>query len=142
MFTGVRWLRSATITLLPDNRTVSVLCDVNESSPPVSCLVTVNCTTCELVISKVFTGGNMEIKVIPDNSYVISVQAIRTDTERLFEDYSVTQTISVPRSTSLSMLICNTLIKVSIFAFYCLHTVNKLPSSGMQVDHCACTVLC
>ena len=97
VFTSVRWLRSATITLLPDNRTVSVLCDVNESSPPVNCCVTVNCTTCELVISKVFTGST-ELSVSPLNNYSISVQVIRSNGTAV-EDFNIVDTLSVPESS-------------------------------------------
>ena len=95
----MRWLKSATITLLPDNKTVSVLCDLNKSSPPVKCFVIVNCTTCKSVTSKVFAAGSTEKKVTPGNDYYISVQAVSTDTERPVEDYSVRKSLSIPRPT-------------------------------------------
>ena len=101
----MRWLRSATITLLPDNRTVSVLCDVNESSPPVNCLVTVHCPTRELVISEVFTGSTElsvsplnNYSVSPLNNYSVSVQVIRSNRTAV-EDFSIVKTFSVPESS-------------------------------------------
>ena len=73
-----------------------MLCDVNESSPPVNCLVTVNCPTCELVISEVFTGST-ELSVSLLNNYSISVQVIRSNGTAV-EEFSIVETLSVPGS--------------------------------------------
>jgi len=98
-FTDVRWLKSATITLLSDNKTVSVVCDINESSPPVECRVVVDCMTCKSVPTEVFVTRRTEVKVTPGNDYYISVQAVATDTEKPLENYSVAKTLSVPSSS-------------------------------------------
>jgi len=98
-FTDVRWLKSATITLLSDNKTVSVLCDLNESSPPVKCSVIVNCTTHKSVTTEVFDTGSTTVRITPGNDCCITVQAVSTDTEKPLEDYSITKTLSFPRSS-------------------------------------------
>jgi len=96
-FTDVRWLKSATITLLSDNGTVSVLCDANESSPPVKCSVIVNCTTLKSVTTEVFDTGSTTVRIIPGNDCYITVQVVSTDTKKPMEDYSVTKTLSIQK---------------------------------------------
>jgi len=71
------------------------VCDVNESNSPVNCSVTINCTTCDQIITEVF-NGNIELRVTPQNDYSISVQVIREDNGVPVEDYSVVETLSVP----------------------------------------------
>ena len=110
VFTAVRWLRSATITIPTDNRTVSVSCDVNESNPPVKCRVIINCTTCELIISREFTGS-IQQRVMPQNSYSICVQVIIAENGTAVDDYNILQTISVPeRNTNSGIISCKLVI--------------------------------
>jgi len=84
---------------------VSVVCDVNESNPPVNCLVIINCTTCDHIISQEF-NDNTEVRVIPLNDYYISVQVIREDNGEVVEDYSVVETLSVPERNADSGSSC------------------------------------
>ena len=113
----MRWLRSATITLLSDNRTVSVVCDVNESNRPVNCRVTINCTTCDQMITKVF-NGNIELRVTPQNNYSISVQVIREDNGVPVEDYSVVETLSVPERNADSGSLCKFVTMLAYIIFF------------------------
>ncbi|XP_065894863.1 uncharacterized protein [Dysidea avara] len=101
---AVRWLRSAMITIPTDNQTVSVLCDVNESNPPVKCRVIITCTTCELIISREFTGS-IQQRVMPQNSYSICVQVIIAENGTTVEDCNILQTISVPERNTNSGII-------------------------------------
>ncbi|XP_065917277.1 uncharacterized protein [Dysidea avara] len=96
---AVRWLQSASITLLPNNKGVSVSCDVTESSPSVMCYVTISCSTCKEVTpitSMAFTNHTTLI-VSPEASYHISVQVVRTDVFEKLEEYTFAETVTVPK---------------------------------------------
>ncbi|XP_065918442.1 uncharacterized protein [Dysidea avara] len=95
----VRWLKSASVQLLQDNESISVMCNVTESTPLVKCLSRLNCSKCDGVTSKVFSG-HIEIPVLADNDYHISIQVVREDTGVTLEDYSEVKTFSVPKPTS------------------------------------------
>jgi len=121
MFTVVKWLQSATIMLLPDNKTVFVSSDVAESTPPVKCQATVNCVTTKKVTRIIFTE-NTKLNVTPGNNYSISVQVITADTNELLEEHSISKNISVPTKfpskQNLNQSIHKSYSDVSIVIFY------------------------
>ena len=89
------------ISLSPDNKTVTVTCEVSKASPQVECSVTINCTKCidGRHNTKSFRGST-ELAVTPADLeyYVITVQAIRADNSEPLEDYFITRTLQIPKT--------------------------------------------
>ena len=71
-------------------------CDVVESTPLARCIAILSCSKCDEVTTKVFTG-HVEIPVITDTDYNISVQVVRGDSHDVLEDYGEMKIISVPK---------------------------------------------
>ena len=71
-------------------------CDVVDSTPLARCVAILSCSKCDKVTTKVFTG-QIEIPVITDTDYHISVQVVRGDSHDVLEDYGEMKTISVPK---------------------------------------------
>jgi len=120
--TAVRWLQSASITLLPDNKAVFVSCSVTESSPPVECLVVKNCSTCKEDTPNTLVPftNHTTLMVSPEASYYISVQVIRIDVFKQLEDYTIVEFVTVPKpvnqpntGTSCKSYDCKSLIVIS-----------------------------
>ena len=87
------------ISLSPDNNSIIVTCEVIEASPQAKCLVTVNCTKCrEDSFTVKFIMASNQLTVLPGEEYVITVQAVRADTNESLEEYIITKVIQVPKS--------------------------------------------
>ena len=97
--TVVQWLQSASITLLPDNKTVSVSCSVTEASPPAMCLVIISCNTCKKLTpnTRMLFTNHTTLMVSPEASYHISVQVVRTDVFDTLENHTFAKTVTVPK---------------------------------------------
>ena len=95
---AVQWLQSATIQLLPNNQSIYVSCDVTESTPTIKCLARLNCSTCDEVTCKVFTR-HTELSVMADTDYHISVLVVESQNSMPLENYSIVETVSVPKLT-------------------------------------------
>lgn len=95
----LQWLWSVMTSLSSDNKTVTVTCEVAEASPQAECLVTLNCTRC---LDNPFTTksfrGSIQLEVTPGGYYVITVQAVRDNSNDPLEGYIVTETLQIPKS--------------------------------------------
>jgi len=96
IYTVIQWLTSAPVQLHSNNQYINVSCNTTLSTPEVKCLATLNCTNCDEVTTKVFTGHTL-LAVIAGSDYRISVQAVRSDNNVPLEEYSIVETLSVPK---------------------------------------------
>ena len=96
IYTAIQWLISASAQLHSNNQYINVSCNTTLSAPEAKCLATLNCTNCDEVTTKVFTGHTL-LSVIAGSDYHISVQAIRSDNIVPLEEYSIVETLSVPQ---------------------------------------------
>jgi len=134
--TVVQWLQSASITLLPDNKAVFVSCSVTESSPPVECLVVMNCSTCKEDTPKIrvpFTN-HTTLMVLPETTYYISVQVIRTDVFETLDDYTFVKSVIVPKSTSDIGTSCK-LITMN------LHVLSSIQNDTFNIMYYVCSLV-
>ena len=72
-------------------------CDVVESTPLARCIAILSCFKCDKVTTKVFSG-HIEIPVIADTDYHISIKVVKGDSHDVLEDYGEMKIISVPKS--------------------------------------------
>jgi len=103
VYIDVRWLKAASVQLLPDNQAIFISCSVTESTPPVECVTRLNCSTCKEDISAVFTNYTL-LPVIADTDYQISIQVIKEDTGIALEDYNIVHTLLVLKPTHQSSI--------------------------------------
>ena len=94
--TVIQWLISAPVHLHSNNQYINVSCNTILSTPEAKCLATLNCTNCDEVTTKVFTGHTL-LSVMAGSDYRISVQAVRSDNNVPLEEYSIVETLSVPQ---------------------------------------------
>ena len=71
-------------------------CDVVDSTPLARCVAKLSCSKCDKVTTEVFSG-HIEIPVITDTDYHVTVQVVRGDSHDVLEDYGEMKTISVPK---------------------------------------------
>lgn len=89
------------ILLLPDNKTITVTCEVVEATPQAECLVTLNCTKCQDNLFTKSFRGSVQLPVLPAEHYLITVQAVRADDGEPLEDYTVKKTLQIPKSNEI-----------------------------------------
>ena len=86
------------ISLLADNKTVMITCDLTAASPSIYCFVTLNCSQCDdHQFNTISFKESIQLTTVPGGDYVVTFQAVRADNGEPLDDYLIVTTLQVPK---------------------------------------------